>query len=106
MYFNVFDSLVKYPQLSKMNTSLIAYNGTNILVKGSRVVDFEHKNKIIHVSFIVAEINSPPILGLTTSTCLNIIKRIHEVKNYIDSSIDSYLTVIRQPAVKCPIYWT
>ena len=91
--FNAFNNLNNRPKLNNTNTNLIAYNGTNIHVKGSCVVNIEHKNKSIPVSFIVADINSPPLLGLKTSTYLHIIKRVHEVsavKNSNDSSIPSY----------------
>ena len=58
-----FNNLNNCPKLSKTNINLTAYNGTNIPVKDSCVVNIEHKNKIIPVSFIVADIHSPPILG-------------------------------------------
>ena len=39
-----------------------------------------HKNSTIQVLFIVADIDSPPIVGLKTSTNLNLIKRVNKIK--------------------------
>ena len=71
---------------------LSAYNGTNIPVEGSCILYVEN-NKSYPILFIVADIDSQPILGLKTSRQLNIIQRLmkiekEEIPNYINKFDD------------------
>ena len=58
---------------------LTAYNGSSIPVLGKCILKTTNKAIISHVLFIVADTDSPPILGLTTSEKLGLIKRIMEI---------------------------
>ena len=67
---------------------LSAYNGTNIPVEESCILYVKNINKSYSILFIVADIDSQPILGLKTSRQLNLIQRImkiekEEIPNYI-----------------------
>lgn len=84
-----FRKLVQKPRLNKSKAKLSAYNGTNIPVKGSCILSVEHKNSRFSVLFLVADIDSLPIIGLQTSMKLNLIKRIMKVDS--KSSIPDYL---------------
>ena len=62
------------PKLHKPRVKLTAYNGTNISVEGSCILYVENNNKCYPILFIVADIDSQPILGLKTSKQLNLIQ--------------------------------
>ena len=77
--YHQFKKLAKRPKLNQTKVSLLAYNSTDIPIKGSCIVNIKHNNRNIPALFIVADINSPPILGLKTSSNLKRIKRINMV---------------------------
>ena len=82
------------PKLHKPRVKLSAYNGTNIPVEGSCILYVEN-NKSYPILFIVADIDSQPILGLKTSRQLNLIQRImkiekEEIPNYINKFDDCF----------------
>ena len=75
-----FCRLVDKPKLKKTTkVKLTAYNGTDIPVKGSCLLKIQRKRSCIPVLFIVADIDSPPIVGLKTSSHLNLIKRVMNI---------------------------
>ena len=83
------------PKLHKPRVKLSAYNGTNIPVEGSCILYVENNNKSYPILFIVADIDSQPILGLKTSRQLNLIQRImkiekEEIPNYINKFDDCF----------------
>ena len=82
--------LVKRPKLKKSNVMLSAYNNSNIPTKGSCILHIQHGNKTVPILFIVADIYSPPIIGLKTSQKLNLVKRIHNI-NKKSNKIPDYL---------------
>ena len=59
--------LVKRPKLKKSNVMLSAYNNSNIPTKGSCILHIQYGNKTVPILFIVADIYSPPIIGLKMS---------------------------------------
>ena len=68
-----------------------AYNGSHIPQEGSCIVRIKHNQSIISVSVLVADTNPTPIIGLNTSTKLNMIKRVMQ----ISSPLPNYLTEFR-----------
>jgi len=46
---------------------------------GTSKLDIKHRDKTYSVDFIVADTQSPPILGLDTSLELNLIKRVQTI---------------------------
>ena len=82
--------LEKRPKLNKTKVSSCAYNGTIIPVVRSCIVQLEYKNKLVPILFIVADMKSPPIIGLKTSTDLELIKCIHQIYK-IKTVITDYL---------------
>ena len=64
---------------------------THIPLKGFCIVRIKHNQSTIRVSFLVADTNVTPIIGLNTSTKLNLIKRVMQ----INSSLPNYLKEFR-----------
>ena len=58
---------------------LCSNSRSNIQVKVQCTLDIQHCGKNVLLLFIVADTNSPPIIGLNSSKQLNLIKRILSV---------------------------
>ena len=86
----VYNQLLDRPKLKKTSVKLSAYNGTEIPVSGKCLAKIKHKNTVTHVLFIVADTKSSPILGLKTSSNLNLIKRIMKIDSHAQDYFDSY----------------
>ena len=71
-----YNQLPDRPKPRKTSVNLSAYNGTEIPVSGKCLAKIQHKNTVTHVLFIVVDTKSNPILGLNTSSNLNIMKRV------------------------------
>ena len=84
---NEYYRLQNRPKLHSTSIKLSAYNGSHIPLKGSCIVHIKHNQSTIPVSFLVADTNSTPIIGLNTSTKLNLIKRVMQ----INSPLPNYL---------------
>ena len=78
--WKVCSKLLKRPKLIKSKVKLTAYNGTDIHVRGSCIAHLDYKRSSIPVLFNVAEIDSSPVIGLNTSSKLNLIKRVMKIK--------------------------
>ena len=78
----VYNQLLDRPKLKKTSVKLSAYNGTEIPVSGKCLAKIKHKNTVTHVLFSVADTKSSPILGLKTSSNLNLIKRIMKIDSH------------------------
>ena len=81
--WNVYSKLSKIPKLNKSKVKLTAYNGTDIPVRGSCIAQIDYKRSSIPVLFIMADIDSSPVIGLNTSSKLNLIKRVLKIKQDI-----------------------
>ena len=68
---------------------LSAYNGTEIPVSKC-LAKIKHKNTVTHVLFIGADTKSGPILGLKTSSNLNLIKRVMKIDSHAQDYFESY----------------
>ena len=68
-----------------------AYNVSHVPLKGSCIVRIKHNQSTIPVSFLVADTNSTPIIGLNTSTKVDLIKRVMQ----INSPLPNYLKEFR-----------
>ena len=86
----VYNQLLDRPKLKKTSVKLSAYNGTEIPVSGKCLAKIKHKNTVTHVLFIVADTKSSPILGLKTSSNLNLIKRIMKIDSHAQDYFDTY----------------
>ena len=75
------ETLQTKPRITKSTTTLSAYSGDNILVKGQCTVDIQHRGKNVPLLFIVADTNSLTILGLNSSKQLNLITRMLSIAN-------------------------
>ena len=64
---NQIETLQRKPRITKSTTTLSAYNGSNIPVKEQCTLDIHHRGKNVPVLNIVADTNSPPIIGLNSS---------------------------------------
>ena len=87
--YSHFLRLSRRPNLTDSRIKLHAYNDTNIPVKGSCTLHVNYRNESVPVRFMVADINSSPILGLRTSTRLDLIRRIAAINK--KSGIPTYL---------------
>ena len=63
---NQIATLQRKPRITKSTTTLSAYNGSNIPVKGQCTSDIHHRGKNVSLLFIVADTNSPPVIGLNS----------------------------------------
>ena len=86
----VYSQLPDRPKLRKTSVKLSAYNGTEIPVSGKCLAKIKHKNTVTHVLFIVTDTKSSPILGLKTSSNLNLIKRAMKVDSHAQDYFKSY----------------
>ncbi|XP_020556682.2 uncharacterized protein K02A2.6 [Oryzias latipes] len=83
---------------SKMNpikTKVTGYTGERVPVKGGCIATFKHKNQKIRAQLLVVDKKVQPILGLSTSVKLNLVKRVFvvtspEVTNDNDSLMKEY----------------
>ena len=71
---NQIETLQRKPRITKSTTTISAYKGSNIPVKGQGTLDIHHRGKNVPLLFIVADTNSPPIIGLNSKKQLNLIK--------------------------------
>ena len=77
--YNDYMKLHERPKLNATKVTLSAYNNSDIPVKGSSILKLHHRGKSTHILFIIADIDSKPILGLKSSCELDIIRRIDNV---------------------------
>ena len=75
----MFDTVSKAP-LVKSNARLVAFGGHKIVPFGKATLLCEHKKKLHPIQFQVVD-NVPNVLGLKTSTELNIIKRVEGINS-------------------------
>ena len=89
--YKTFKKLHSKSKLLKSPVKLTAYNGSNIPVKGQCILRVQHIGKIIPLLFIVADIDSPPILGLRSSQKLNLIQRIMKITSSSEREHPNFL---------------
>ena len=87
---NEFNRLHYKPTLKCTRVKLTAYNGSSIPVLGKLIAKVVHKNKPVHVLFIVADIKSPPVLGLDTSEKLSLIKLVMAIDTELPESLAEF----------------
>ena len=75
------------PLSNLRGVKLTAYNGSSIPVLGKCIAKVVQKNKPVHALFIVADIKSPPVLGLDTREKLSLIKRIMAIDTELPESL-------------------
>ena len=78
---NQIETLQTKPRITKSASTLSACNGSNKPVKGQCTLDIQHRCKNVSLLFIIADANSPPVIGLNSSKQLNLIKRILSISN-------------------------
>ena len=78
---NEYYRLQNCSKLHSTSINLSAYNGSHIPLKGSYIVRIKHNQSTISVSFLVADTNSTSIIGLNTSTKLNLIKHVMQINS-------------------------
>ena len=81
----IYKKLSPRPELKKTSISLRAYNNTEIPTLGKCTIKLNNKNIQTHATFIIADINSKPVLSARTCEELNLIKRIFKINNESDS---------------------
>ena len=101
---NQIESLQRKPRITKSTTTLSAYNGSNIPVKGKCTLDIHHRGKNVPLLFIVADTNSLPIIGLNSSKQLNLVKRIlcisiSQKRNFLNEYKDCFGEIGTLPKV-------
>ena len=62
---NQIETLQTKPRITKLTINLSAFNRSNMPAKGQCTLDIHHRGKNVPLLFIVADTNSPPIIGLT-----------------------------------------
>ena len=89
--YQQFLRLAKRPKLNKTKVTLTAYNDSAIPVKGSSILNVKHKDKTIPILFIIADIDSQSIIGLKSSTKLDLIRRIDTITQVNKFKIPHFL---------------
>ena len=88
LLLNEYYQLQNHSKLHSTSIRLSAYNGSHISLKDSCIVCINKQNQsTIPVLFLVADTNSTTIIGLNTSTKLNLIKHVMQ----INSPLPNYL---------------
>ena len=85
-----YTKLIHKPKLHPAKVKLTAYNGTDIPVVGKCIVTLKNGYQEYKVLFIVAEMDSVPLLGLNTCKKLNLINRVMTVDCEYSSLINEY----------------
>lgn len=82
-------SKINVLQSDLLSTSLKlqGYSGSNITVIGKCYLKIIHKNNLYILKFIIAQVNSPPILGREACEELGLIKRVMSISNTSKNSI-------------------
>ena len=89
--YQQFLRLTKHPKLNKTKVTLTAYNDSATPVKGFSILNVKYKDKTVPILFIIADINSQPIIGLKSSTNLDLIRRIDNIKQVNKFRVPPYL---------------
>ena len=82
--FKIFDP---EPYFFPVNLNLSTDNNSKVLTLGKCSLTPKHKKDHFDVSFIVVDSKSISILGLSTSECLNMIKRSYIVNVSVEQSL-------------------
>ena len=85
-----YTKLIHKPKLHPAKVKLTAYNGTDIPVVGKCIVTLKNGYQEYKVLFIVAEMDSVPLVGLNTCKKLNLINRVMTVDCEYSSLINEY----------------
>ena len=85
-----YTKLIHKPKLHPAKMKLTAYNGTDIPVVGKCIVSLRNRNQDYKVLFIVAEMDSVPLLGLNTCKKLSLINRVMTVDCQYSNLIHEY----------------
>ena len=96
--------LIRKPKLKVTRAKLTAYSGSSIPVLGKCILRISHKKRMVPIMFIVADTNSPPILGLNTCEKLNLIKRVMVVNEDIPEVVKEFsdcFGALQHPLVEC-----
>lgn len=67
---------LKDSDLTKTSIKLQGYSGGNIIVIGKCFLKVNYKEGIYFLNFIIADVDSPPVLGRSSCEELNLLKRI------------------------------
>ena len=84
-----YQKLSPKPQLIKTAVTLNAYNNTAVPVRGKCVCYVNHAKKKLPILFIVTDDNLSPIIGLSTSEKLGLIRRVYNVNRSTDKGVES-----------------
>ena len=84
-----YTKLIHKPKLHPAKVKLTDYNGTDIPVVGKCIVSLRNRNQD-KVLFIVAEMDSVPLLGLNTCKKLSLINRVMTVDCEYSNLINEY----------------
>ena len=101
---NQIKTLQTKPKIRKTTTTLSAYNGRNITVRGQWTLDIQHRGKNVPLLFIVADTNYLPIIGLNLSKRLNLTHRILSIfnsqkRNFLNECKDCFLEIGTLPKI-------
>ena len=85
-----YTKLIHKPKLHPAKVKLTAYNGTNIPVIGKCIITLKNRYQEYKVLFILAEMDSVPLIGLNTCKKLDLINRVMTVDCEYSSLINEY----------------
>ena len=85
-----YTKLIHKPKLHPAKVKLTAYNGTDIPVVGKCIITLKNGNQEYKVLFLVAEMDSVPLLGLNTYKKLSLINRVMTVDCEYSNLINEY----------------
>ena len=109
----LYNKLNPRPPIRQTTTKLSAYNGSSIPVCGKCIILIQHKWVKHHLLFIVVASETTPIVGLSTSERLSLVKRVYKVtdanfeESYSANIIsDEYADCCGEIGTKCAYHIT
>lgn len=82
---------LKESDLTKTSIKLRGYSGDNIIVIGKCFLKVNYKESIFFLNFIIANVDSPPVIGRTSCEELNLLKRIMHIDKCTRNSSEHIL---------------
>ena len=90
--FKTLSGLRIQPKIHHSQVQLTAYNGTSIPVQGQCTIDILHNHQHYQLPFIIAEADSPAILGLRSCDQMNLVARVMHMKQGDHSLFDLFFS--------------
>lgn len=87
MPLNIYKSLNICSQLKPCHVQITSYSGNNVKIVGKQTITCYFNNKLkSNILFIIADVQSPTVIGKNTCTELGLVKRIFNINEHLSSN--------------------